>query len=48
MQMKPYCSKCIHKAVCTDTLIRLTLIEYGECKHFIHEDNVIIKEVPNG
>lgn len=40
---RPKCSKCIHKYVCTDSLLRLTLYEYGECRHFIDEDKIIIK-----
>lgn len=43
MDKKASCNKCIHKDVCTNSLIRLTLIEYGDCKYFIDENDVIIR-----
>ena len=28
------CKDCIHSDVCNNTYLKLTLCEYGECKHF--------------
>ena len=43
MSKKAVCAKCIHKDVCTNSLVRLTLIEYGDCRHFIDEDDIVLR-----
>lgn len=40
--IKPQGITCIHKNICTDTITRLTFIEYGDCDHYINEELVAV------
>lgn len=37
------CQNCFHKDVCSNTVLRMTVLEYGSCDSFLDKSKVIIK-----
>lgn len=38
------CHNCFHKDVCSDTVLRMTVLEYGNCNSFLDKSKVTIKQ----
>lgn len=38
------CYNCFHKDVCSNTLLRMTVAEYGDCGSFLDKSRVIVKQ----